>query len=92
MSETGENAGLSTTAAGFFGDEGVSLACTACTASRPTPVATSPVARTVAIFAPMPSPPAATPPPTAPLPKKVPASDAGSGTAPRFLSAARWAR
>ena len=41
MSETGENAGLSTTAAGFVGDEGVSLACTACTASRPTPVATS---------------------------------------------------
>ncbi len=61
MSGTDENCTGALTRAGAFPVAGVSLACTACTASRPIPVATSPAASTVATFAPIPIPPSATP-------------------------------
>ena len=90
-SETAEKVLPSTKAAGVAADGLVSFAATAWTASRPMPVATRPAARTLATFAPIPMPATAAPPPAAPLPKKEP-SEAGSGTAPRPLSVARWAR
>ena len=68
----------------------LSLACRAFTTSWPTPAETTP-----ARARPRPSRPArprrGRPPPAAPRPKNEP-SDAGSGAAARFLSAARWAR
>src|SRR5687768_18147134 len=69
MSGIDENCTGDLTKVGAFRVGGAVLACTACTASRPMPVATSPAARTVATLAPIPIPPSATPLPTAPPPK-----------------------